>query len=426
MNLDKKFKDFFSLETFNDILKEISKKLNNKEEIKKILLEKSIYNENTEQGTFIFSDGSIINSLVGKDKYSTITKNISKEEILNLISNKRTEDNNEKIKLKDIDLIINFLKEDDNFNIRCNEVYLKGINNLALPKDIVAEFIRIKKENPNNKEYYNSLINFSYKLLLNPLEESRKNALDYVKRYNVLLTNSGNLILFRRILSKNKNLDKTILKSISSNFLKIKSQKRSPKHYFIHSKGDEIVCNRLNKYKDFNCVGNLKDLYNDLKNLKENTYTDNHTRTYDIKIGSIYKIRDEEIDLNSNKSCGGALHVTASHEAYDYSSFGDTPVSVLVSPTHIFKTDTGCPGKIGVREMFIMGIASQDKEGNYKYVSSDSFLKNCDFGYHNQSFKDIRNNLNQNSIEDLNTLNNLSIKEIETVKNILDRRVIKF
>ena len=70
---------------------------------------------------------------------------------------------------------------------------------------------------------------FTYKLLLNPMENSRKDCLEYVKKYNIKLTNTGNMIMYRRIVSVD-NSNKDLIDFVSKQYLKIKSWKKSPKN----------------------------------------------------------------------------------------------------------------------------------------------------------------------------------------------------
>ena len=74
---------------------------------------------------------------------------------------------------------------------------------------------------------------------------------------------------------------------------------------------------------------------------------------------------------------------------FNYRSFGDTPVAVLVDPLHVYKMDSGHSGKIGVKQMFIMSITEQDENANYIDIDSQNSL-NFDDLYHNQTIDELQ------------------------------------
>ena len=57
-------------------------------------------------------------------------------------------------------------------------------------------------------------------------------------------------------------------------------------------------------------------------------------------------------------------------------------------PQHIYKMDSGCSGKIGVKQMFIAAITEQDEEGNYVDIDNQD-LVNFDELYHNESIEEL-------------------------------------
>ena len=64
----------------------------------------------------------------------------------------------------------------------------------------------------------------------------------------------------------------------------MKKWKKSPKQYEVFD-DNGFVITQGNKRHDYNNhKGNLAELYQNLHTLKENTYTDNHTKTKIIKI----------------------------------------------------------------------------------------------------------------------------------------------
>jgi hypothetical protein len=189
-------------------------------------------------------------------------------------------------------------------NFWCSNLEIKGETNAEVKKELEAE--------------YQSLKAFTLKLLLNPLQESREDCLTYVRNFNIKLTTTGNMIMYRRIVSVDKS-NKDLIDFVSKQYVKVKSWKKAVKHFTVYKNEDEqyrITDNVASKnFQDKNneVIGNLAELYNNLSELQENRYTDDYTKSYDIRIGATYKIREKDIDLNKNGSCGGALKCVAQY-----------------------------------------------------------------------------------------------------------------
>ena len=459
MNLLNKFKEFFT----NSKIKELEEKIAQiqKNQIKDVLhpikfefkgiaeeklIQKCIYNVGTRNIDVVFTDGDVISGAVEQYTYEQIRNATSKEEVLNLLipkikGNDYDIDKEEEDIKTQIAPIVSILSEIDDFEVVGEDVFLKGVKSIAIPSSIVAEFIRIVSEMDKNreKEYgleyilkdadleeeYNSLLMFTYKLLLNPLSSSRQDCLNYVKKYDIKLTNTGNMIMYRRIVSVD-NSNKDLIDFVSKQYLKVKSWKKNPGNYEIFDDNGLILTQRDKRHDYNNHKGNLKDLYNSLSTLEENRYTDDYTRSYDIRIGEIYKIREEDIDINKHGSCGGALHI-ADGKVFNYNGFGDTPVVTLTDPRHVYKMDSGSNGKIGVKQMFIMAITEQDENGNYIDIDSQAVV-NFDEIYHNQTIEELQNALQNKSFEPLSVgeeITNLTPKEVIDINKILSERIVK-
>ena len=459
MNIIQKFKEFFTPTKVKELeekvlqleqkLPVLQKGVDLIEEIENSKIEKLIskilYNVNTKNIDVILNNGNVLSSIVEKNVYEKIRNCNDESLILELISPPKIEEKNGSD--FDIDIektitpLIKILSNNDNFEIEGDKVYLKGIKSIVIPSPIVAEFIRLQTKlddyaDWNNdieaqglwKEFaeeFNALLMFTYKLLLNPMENSRKDCLEYVKKYNIKLTNTGNMIMYRRIVSVD-NSNKDLIDFVSKQYLKIKSWKKSPKNYEVFDDNGLIIAQGDKRHDYNNHKGNLADLYNNLPELKENRYTDDYTRSYDIRIGEIYKIREADIDINKHGSCGGALHI-ADGKVFNYNSFGDTPVVTLTDPRHVYKMDSGSNGKIGVKQMFIMAITEQDENGNYIDIDSQ-IVVNFDEIYHNQTIEELQNALQNKSFEPLSVddkITNLTPKEIIDITKILNERIIK-
>jgi len=455
MNIIQKFKEFFTPSKVKELeekvlqleqkLPVLQKGTDLVEEIEKNKVEKIIskilYNTNTKNIDVILSNGNVLSGIVEKDVYEKIRNCNDELMILNLISPiKEGKENGSDFDIeveKTITPLINILSSNSNFEIEGDKVYLKGIKSISIPSSIVGEFIRLHSEinyykyqslysTPvkEYKEEFDALLMFTFWLLLNPIESSRKDCLDFVKKNDIQLTSNGLLICYRKVVSKGSK-NKELIKFISENYFKKKKQKKSPKNYSIYSKlGDFMLCknNKLPKEDNpyWENIGNLHELYQNLHTLKENTYTDNHTKTKTIKVGSIYKEDEDKIDLDNTRDCSSGLHVGSKQFMFD--SFGDTGVIALINPMFVRSVPVSDAHKMRVSEMFLATIADKEEFDNLNEL--------IDFSteYCSSTLEDLQMELSNKVFEKLSCQNNLpitSLKEITDITKILSERIVK-
>lgn len=403
----------------------------------KKLVSKILYNINTKNIDVILGNGNVLSGIVEKEIYEKIKECNDELVLVNLLSPPK------EVKQLEIDFdievektitpLINILSTNDNFEIENEKVYLKGIKSIAIPSSIVAYFISLL-ENINNtsnineinnlKEQFDALLMFTFWLLLNPIESSRNDCLDFVKKNDIQLTSNGLLICYRKVVSKGSK-NKELIKFISENYFKKKKQKKSTKNYSIYSRlGEYILCknNKLPKEDNpyWENIGNLHELYQNLHTLKENTYTDNHTKTKTIKIGSIYKEDEDKIDLDNTVSCSSGLHIGSKQFMFD--SFGDTGVIALVNPMFVRSVPVADAHKMRVSEMFLATIADKEEFDNLNEI--------IDFSteYCSNTLEDLQMELSNKVFEKLSCQDNLpitSLKEIIDITKVLSERIVK-
>ena len=80
-------------------------------------------------------------------------------------------------------------------------------------------------------------------------------------------------------------------------------------------------------------IGNLKELYLDLPNRAENRFTDDWTKTFDIRIGSPVSMPIEKCNWSTQDCAAAGLHFTA--DQIHYVGCGDTSVLVLINPMKV-------------------------------------------------------------------------------------------
>ena len=80
-------------------------------------------------------------------------------------------------------------------------------------------------------------------------------------------------------------------------------------------------------------IGNLTELYLDLPNRSENRFTDDWTKTFDIRIGRPVSMAKEACNWSTQDCAAAGLHFTS--DQIHYVGCGDTSVLVLINPMKV-------------------------------------------------------------------------------------------
>jgi len=80
-------------------------------------------------------------------------------------------------------------------------------------------------------------------------------------------------------------------------------------------------------------MGGLTDLYLDLPNRHENRFTDDWTKTFDIRIGKVVNMPKEQCNWSTQDCASAGLHFTS--DQIHYVGCGDQSVLVLINPMKV-------------------------------------------------------------------------------------------
>lgn len=396
---------------------------------------KNIYFSNNNI-TVSFSDGTILNkSNIDLPMFYRIKNSVSREAIESLMIDKSVygedkssiyETSKEK---KEVSENLDIFNNNKDFTVKGREVYLSNVN-LALPAIITVNFIELlekEKAFPYNntiKDNIKALKMFWLKLALNSISQSREDLLLFCRKNNVRITRNGNLILYRKIVSKN-GADKNLVGFITQNYYNIKKSGEDPRQFAINKENNNYELVNLNNYKYGDKIPfvNLQVAYLELPTFEENTFTSWHDKNMEIKLGGVYKIDEKKINLNNSICAAGGLHCASVD--YDYSGFGDTSVVVLVNPSKAITVPTGETGKLRTTEMFVACV--NDKPIGIHF--DDSALSSFDEEYHDFSLNELEEIAKSKSFEKLSVQDNvpaISLVDINNIKDLLKNRVVNF
>lgn len=362
--------------------------------------------------TVVFTDGTVLSkSDVNKDFLQKVLACLKSEDILELFTEKLPEPKTPPTlaptpaEKKIIEATSHILETTGDFDNVGGVIKLKGVD-LEIPAVVLASFIELTEKGA--KEEYEALKMFWLWASLNPIESSREDLLQFIKRNDVTITKNGLLELYRRVEKVNDIVDTSLTLFVSEQYVKVKKWKKNPANFSVDSVVDGL---KLLK-DDSGSVGNLAALYKNLSNLAENLYTDHHTHKKVIKLGAIYREDEDKIDLNNNNDCSNGLHVGS--KSFGFSGFGDVGVMALVNPMKVRSVPTSATNKMRVSEMFIAGVLEEEE---YKKEGSDG-VNDFSQDYFNSSVDELLAVIKGKTLAPLSCQSNVPALSLSSAKDV--------
>ena len=327
--------------------------------------------------TVVLNDGSILSKPGATAQDFADARNATNEiTLINLMSvqevvAERKKQEFEAERVRALKAGIQLLSQLDDFEVRGDSVYLKGINR-TLPQLLVEEFLCIVNYyfedgyRPQRDietalaedEEFQSLKRFFMWCCLNPRAEVADKLYNFLKKNSFKITKQGFFVALRNVVTLHGGTE--LVQFVSNAYNKVKAVwKKSPDNYevylkddqysFIHKDDtydtevhnsydededeyyDEEITVKLSNLGEY--IGNLTDLYLDLPNRAENRFTDAHTRTFDIRVGSPVSMDAGACRWNTDDCGAEGLHFTA--DEIHYVGCGDQSVLVLINPMKV-------------------------------------------------------------------------------------------
>lgn len=326
--------------------------------------------------TIVLQGGEIISKTNATPEDFQKAKEASRESDLFKIasSSERLEENRQQAEeLKKAEILVNGIKELENledFEIREGSVYLKGINR-SVPQLLVEKFMELQDKYESNEHFtdsgeYQALKKFWLKCCLNPNAKSAEDLYIFLSHHQFKIDKHGNFYAYRRVVSKEGG-DKSFVEFISNTYNKVKAVwKKNPSKFSVYSRlGDfKLIENSKPAPKEdnpyWNLEGVLEGLYLNLPNIQEKMYTSAHTGLEDYRVGSVITMPRNDGDDNNNISCSKGFH--AASKEYDYRSFGDTPILMIINPMDVLAVPQGEVGKLRTCRWFFASVLSNEEE----------------------------------------------------------------
>jgi hypothetical protein len=332
--------------------------------------------------TIVLNDGNIITKTPANADDFTKAKTCTTEAcLLNLVGSPEIQSERRKAeaeyeKAKAIQRGAEYLATLDQFEMKNNALYLKGINR-SLPPLLVEEFLEVVgKYGGTDNDEFQALHRFFMWCCLNPRAEVADKLFNFLKKNAFGITKQGFFVALRNVVTLHGSTE--LVHFVSNAYNKVKAVwKKNPSDYLVFLKdGDykmvaksifeelepctycdengNVPCEDDDDYEDScecpecygsgtvykHCesqygeeIGNLTELYLDLPNRAENRFTDAHTRTFDIRIGRPVDMDPGACRWNTDDCGAEGLHFTS--DEIHYVGCGDTSVLVLINPMKV-------------------------------------------------------------------------------------------
>lgn len=333
--------------------------------------------------TIVMNDGNIITkSPATADDFNAARDCRTEACLINLVSSQEVRDDKRKAevayeKAAAVKRGAEYLATLDQFEMKNNALYLKGINR-SLPPLLVEEFLEVVgKHGGTDNDEFNALHRFFMWCCLNPRAEVADKLFNFLKKNSFSITKQGFFVALRNVVTLHGGTE--LVDFVSNAYNKVKAVwKKKPDEYYVFLENGEYkmvhgaaiykeetsTCSYCDgsgtspeydeEYDDsghcYECdgsgevtetvcqqngenIGNLTELYLDLPNRAENRYTDAHTKTFDIRIGRPVDMPMEQCRWNTDDCGAEGLHFTS--DEIHYVGCGDTSVLVLINPMKV-------------------------------------------------------------------------------------------
>lgn len=365
--------------------------------------------------TVFFPNGDIVtNTEANKDMYLQVVSTDDEDTIRELVISELSGEEKKIVAKSEGSAIIDSLVEEGLFEREGNALYRKGIK-LSIPELVLDEYIVAGKAGVNSKRFQ-TIDNFWKWLSLCPNSESREDLYKFLNKHGMRITPQGMVLAYRRVVTKSSaNTDR--ITAISNLWIKVKTVwKMNPINYLLVQRDSIYKAIKIGKQKDSDViVGNLDDLYRDIANEEGDQFTDNHTKSYDYKIGVENRMDRGLGDQSNNHSCSTGFHLASKH--YSYSYFGDKAVLCVFNPMDTLAVPTGEDGKLRVCAFTILSVLD-DEEENTILDSAD--LSDVVLEHYESQVEKLEEMLSKNTPYELSINNILSSYQAVDSKALLD------
>jgi len=301
--------------------------------------------------TIVLNDGNIITKTNATyEDFKTAQNARTEAELFNLAMSQEAREEKrayeaDLAKARAIQAGLEKLKTIKDFTVNQDgSVYLKGISR-SLPQILVEEFLTIIGKYTEETmaindvnyylsydENYQALKRFFMWCCLNPRAEVAHELYRFLKENSFRITKQGFFVALRNVVSLCD--DTELVDFVSNSYNKIKAiWKKDPNQYYVvRTNGQLSLVTDIVNYEGV-VEGKLTQLYLDLPEMRNNRYTDDWTKTFDIRVGRPVSMPMNECNWSTQDCAAAGLHFTA--DQIHYVGCGDTSMLILINPMKV-------------------------------------------------------------------------------------------
>lgn len=243
---------------------------------------------------------------------------------------------------------ISLLEQVDDFVSDGKSICLKEANR-SIPKLLIKKFSEIISSYEIDgkvdlkglyaDDTYIGLKRFFLWCCGNPRIEVANLLYDFLQKNSFRITKQGFFVALRNVVQVSTDTSK--IDFISNAYQKIKAVwKKKPSNFVVYKQDGEYKFTDKSKvpskgFQDKNreVIGNLQELYDKLPEMEDNRYTDDWTRTFDIRVGKVVSMPPEECNWSTQDCAASGLHFTSNE--INYVGCGQTSMLILINPMKI-------------------------------------------------------------------------------------------
>jgi len=331
--------------------------------------------------TIVMNDGSILTkSPATSDDFNAARDCKTEACLIDLVSSPEVREEKRKAeaayeKAKAVQRGAEYLATLKEFEMKDGALYLTGINR-TLPPLLVEEFLEVVgRHGGTDNDEFNALHRFFMWCCLNPRAEVAHELYRFLRENSFSITKQGFFVALRNVVTLHGSTE--LVHFVSNAYNKVKAVwKKKPDDYLVFLKDGEykmvaksifdelepcagcdgsgsIPCEDEEWDDSEDCwecngtgtqtkhdeseygenLGGLTELYLDLPNRAENRFTDDWTKTFDIRIGRPVSMPMSDCNWSTQDCAAAGLHFTS--DQIHYVGCGDTSVLVLINPMKV-------------------------------------------------------------------------------------------
>lgn len=262
------------------------------------------------------------------------------------------------------------------FTTMDNLVYYNGID-LSLPPLLIQELVSELDTLGVSSPRFTALINFWKLCSLNPNPRARQDLFKFLEGGRFTITSSGLFVAYRNVSVKKEGVDRKLAEFVNMLIPKIKAWKKSTGNFAVTSTAEGygyFDITKRNENENEKVIGSVLALQDKLEDEVE--YTDNHTKTFSIKIGKPVSMPREHCDNNAGVDCSYGLHL-GNRTFLRPNDFGNVGLICLCNPYNVVSVPLYNSNKLRCCEYLPVGVVEYDSSGNL--VEVDTLLYEDDY-----------------------------------------------